>query len=263
MNFEDVHFLTRCLRYRFRTEKLPLKTLMRLDLRGATVIDIGANKGIYSFWLSRAVGPSGKVVAFEPQPEMIRYIRRRKASFGLDNVETIETALSDGRGTAQLTRRCIGDGSASLCMEREQAGNETMAVPLAVLDDLPLTSLGFIKCDVEGHELGVFTGGRRLIETFRPVVQFESLSADAGALFAFFEQLGYLGTMYVGANYQPYATGWQVPHPKFGFGGHRDFLFFPETAIGSTIPLELYEQIKARPVRTARASAMPRPRTSG
>jgi predicted methyltransferase len=69
INFEDVHFLVRCLRYRFRTEKLPLKTLMRLDLKGAAVIDVGANKGIYCFWLSRAVGQSGKVIAFEPQPE--------------------------------------------------------------------------------------------------------------------------------------------------------------------------------------------------
>ncbi|SFV00536.1 FkbM family methyltransferase [Bradyrhizobium arachidis] len=105
MNFEDVHFLVRCLRYRWRTEKLPLKTLMRLDLKGATVIDIGANKGIYSFWLARAVGPSGKVLAFEPQPEMIRYIQRRKQCFGLANVETIEAALSDSCGTAQLTRQ--------------------------------------------------------------------------------------------------------------------------------------------------------------
>ena len=101
MDFEDAHFWVRCMRYRFRTEKLPLKTLMRLDLNGATVIDIGANKGIYCYWLSRAVGGSGKVMAFEPQPEMINYIRDRKQSFALDNVEIIPTALSDRHGTAQ------------------------------------------------------------------------------------------------------------------------------------------------------------------
>src|ERR1700744_4417508 len=107
MDFEDAHFWVRCLRYRFRTERLPLKTLMRLDLKGATVIDIGANKGIYCFWLSRAVGRSGKVWAFEPQPEMVNYIKSRKRSFGLDNVEITLTALSDHRGTAQLTRQRI------------------------------------------------------------------------------------------------------------------------------------------------------------
>lgn len=244
MNFEDAHFLVRCLRYRWHTERLPLKTLMLLDLAGATVIDIGANKGIYSFWLSRAVGPSGEVLAFEPQPEMIGYIKRRQQCFGLANVETIETALSDCRGTAQLTRQRVGDGSASLCPERNRSGNELVKVSVAVLDDFDLSNLRFIKCDVEGRELGVFSGARRLIEKFRPVVQFESVAADAGALFAFFEGLGYLGTMYLDNDYRPYATGWQLPHRKFGLGGHRDFLFFPESAIGSTIPLALYERIK-------------------
>jgi FkbM family methyltransferase len=267
MNFEDLHFLVRCLRYRFRTERLPLKTLMLLDLAGATVIDIGANKGIYSFWLARAVGPSGKVLAFEPQPEMVRYIQQRQLCFGRGNVETIETALSDCRGTAQLTRQRVGDGSASLCPERNRSGNELVEVPVAVLDDFEPTNLRFIKCDVEGHELGVFTGARRLIERFRPVVQFESVSADAGELFAFFERLGYLGTMYLDDGYLPYATGWQVPHRKFGLGGHRDFLFFPESAIGSTIPLALYEQIKASETAPARMGCatqpVPRARPAG
>lgn len=165
IDFDDVHFLVRCLRYRFRTEKLPLKTLMRLDLKGAAVIDVGANKGIYCFCLSRAVGQSGKVLAFEPQPEMIRYIQSRKRCFAFDNIETIETALSDHSGAAQLTRQRIGDGSASLQIERQRSGNEEIDVPLARLDDFEVANLKFIKCDVEGHELSMFTGARRLIET--------------------------------------------------------------------------------------------------
>jgi FkbM family methyltransferase len=252
IDFDDVHFLVRCLRYRFRTEKLPLKTLMSLDLDGAAVIDVGTNKGIYCFWLSRAVGQSGKVLAFEPQPEMIRYIRSRKQCFAFDNIETIETALSDHRGVAQLTRQRVGDGSASLQVERKKSGNEAIGVPLARLDDFEISDLKFIKCDVEGHELNVFTGARRLIETFRPVVQFESLPSEADRLFSFFEELGYLGTMFLGNRYFPYLEGWRVPHPKFGFGGHRDFLFFPEIAIGSTVPLELYRRIKPSVAPSAR-----------
>lgn len=37
MIFEDAHFLARCLRYRFHTERLPLQTLMLLNLKGGTV----------------------------------------------------------------------------------------------------------------------------------------------------------------------------------------------------------------------------------
>ena len=245
MDFEDAHFWVRCLRYRFRTEKLPLKTLLRLDLKGATVIDIGANKGIYCFWLSRAVSRSGKVLAFEPQPEMVNYIKSRKRSFGLDNVEITLTALSDHRGTAQLTRQRIGDGSASLQLERQGSGSELITVPLALLDDFEVTNLKYIKCDVEGHEPSVFAGARRLIETFRPIVQFEAVEADSGGLFAFFEALGYRGTTFIGNAYYPYSKAWRVPHPKFGLGGHRDFLFFPESAIGSTVPSALYRRFTA------------------
>jgi len=53
---DNVHFLVRCLRYRFRTEKLQIKTMMALQLKGATVLDIGANSGIYCFWMMGAVG---------------------------------------------------------------------------------------------------------------------------------------------------------------------------------------------------------------
>ncbi|MGY3653184.1 FkbM family methyltransferase [Bradyrhizobium sp. LM4.3] len=176
---------------------------------------------------------------------MIRYIQTRRARFAFNNVEIFETALSDYRGTAQLTRQRIGDGSASLCLERMNPGDETISVPLLPLDDFELQNVKFIKCDVEGHELSAFAGARRMIEANRPVVQFESLSANAGDLFSFFEELGYLGIMYLDNQYLPYQTGWQIPHSKFGTGGHRDFLFFPETAIGSTIPLSLFQQFKA------------------
>lgn len=243
MTFEDAHFLARCLRYRFHTERLPLQTLMLLNLKGGTVVDIGANKGIYCFWLARAVGRSGQVLAFEPQPEMIRYIASRKRRFGLENVATVQTALSDYCGAARLTRRRVGDGSASLDLGRGEDGSETLEVPTAMLDNFDLSNVKYIKCDVEGHELSVFAGARRLIETFRPVVQFESLAADAGNLFSFFERLGYSGTMFLDNDYVPYSTGWKVPHSKFAFGGHRDFLFFPKEAIGSTIPETLYRRI--------------------
>jgi precorrin-6B methylase 2 len=78
---DNAHFLIRCLRYRYRTERLQIKTMMGLDLRGAMALDIGANKGIYCFWMIRAVGPSGNVIAFEPQLEMCDGIERQKLRF--------------------------------------------------------------------------------------------------------------------------------------------------------------------------------------
>lgn len=217
---EDVHFLARCLRYRFRTERQQLKALLDLDLEGATVLDIGANRGIYSFWLSRAVGPGGRVMAFEPQPEMVEYIERRR----LRNVEVINVALSDHAGPASLSRKRVGDGSASLCRNI----GDNIGVMLARLDDFgPIQNLKFIKCDVEGHELNVFRGGERLLRSARPILQFESTPDEIEPIQSFLKDLGYSGLMFSENGCLAVEEIKRVPHHKFGFGGHRDFLFRP------------------------------------
>jgi FkbM family methyltransferase len=244
---DHAHFLVRCLRYRFRTEKLEIKTMMRLQLRGATVLDIGANKGIYCFWMLRAVGPSGCVIAFEPQPEMRDSIERRKSRFDWRNLRVINMALSNADGSMNLSRQKVGDGSASLEPARRRTTDATLDVQVTRLDaiaDETFSNLKFIKCDVEGHELNVFLGGEQTLRRHRPVVQFESTVTDPRTqqIFQFFRSLGYSGVLLLGNSYLPYANPDAVPHYKFGMEGHRDFLFFPPEAIGTTIPFDLSRQ---------------------
>ena len=216
---------------------------MGLNLSGATVLDIGANKGIYSFWMARAVGEAGRVLAFEPQPEMRIYIESRKANFGWRNVTVFETALSNAPGMAVLARQRIGDGSASLQPSRRRDSSETITVALTKLDDMQnLAGPKFIKCDVEGHEHQVFLGAEETIRKHRPVVQFEAIAAETPDLFSFFLDLGYSGVMLLGDRYLPYTNPDKVPHYKFGQGGHRDYLFFHPEAVGATIPLSISRQ---------------------
>ncbi|MGY8711959.1 FkbM family methyltransferase [Bradyrhizobium sp. 18BD] len=237
--YEDARFLMRSLRYRFRTERLQLKTLARLRLTGATVLDIGANKGIYAFWLARAVGPAGKVLAFDPQPEMIDYIAVRRAQFGWQNILPVNVALSNDEGVAKLSRKRAGDGSASL----SRTIGTTLSVPTKRLDSFnDLSNLKYIKCDVEGHELNVSRGAELTIRRFRPVIQFESTPPEDVELFRFFEGLGYSGIMFLGDRYLPCSNPEQVPHYKFGLGGHRDFLFFRPEALGSIIPENIFSR---------------------
>ena len=104
------------MRYRLHTEKLKIKTLMQLDLDGAAALDIGANKGIYCFWMLRAVGRSGRVVAFEPQPEMAEAIRQKQARFDWANLEIV--ALSDAEGEIEPRAR---PGRRWQCVARDLA----------------------------------------------------------------------------------------------------------------------------------------------
>ena len=244
---DNAHFLIRCLRYRFRTEKLQIKTMMGLHLKGATVLDIGANNGIYCFWMMRAVGPSGNVIAFEPQPETCEGIVRQKFRFNWSNLRVMNVALSDLEGQKSLSRQRIGDGSATLEATRRRKTDATLKVQVTKLDtiaDETFSKLKFIKCDVEGHERNVFLGGEQTIRRYRPVVQFESTVTDPRTqdIFEFFRDLGYSGVLLLGNTYLHYSNPESVPHYKFGMGGHRDFLFFPPEAIGTTIPFNLSRQ---------------------
>lgn len=242
--FAILHFVHRCLRYRFRTERLQIETLMLLSMKGATAIDIGANKGIYCFWMLRAVGSHGRIIAFEPQPEMHDAIERLRTRFGWGHLRVIKCGLSSSSGSVVLARQSPGDGSASVEPSRRNESAECIEIEISKLDafaDDIGPALKFIKCDVEGHELDVFLGGEEIIRRHRPVVQFESTVTDPRTeeIFAFFRRLGYSGVLMLGGKYLDYRDYGTVPHYKFGRGGHRDFLFFPAEAIGATIPQPL------------------------
>ena len=105
---------------------------------------------------------------------------------------------------------------------------DTIGVTLARLDDLgPVPDLKFIKCDVEGHELSVFRGAEQLLRSARPIIQFESTPDEIEPIRSFVEGLGYSGLMFGQSDTRPIEDIKRTPHPKFGFGGHRDFLFCP------------------------------------
>jgi ubiquinone/menaquinone biosynthesis C-methylase UbiE len=62
---------------------------------GMTVADIGAGTGYFEPWLSRAVGPTGKVLALDVEPDMVRYITERAAREHLANVTASQVAIDD------------------------------------------------------------------------------------------------------------------------------------------------------------------------
>src|SRR5206468_2011173 len=81
---------------------------------GDTVVDMGANFGLYTYHLSRAVGPSGRVYAFEPVPYTNATLRRVAARLGVRNAEIASKGCSDrgGRVTFSLPLQASGAISA-------------------------------------------------------------------------------------------------------------------------------------------------------
>ncbi|MCA9303823.1 MAG: FkbM family methyltransferase [Phycisphaerales bacterium] len=195
------HMLHRAWRYRLRTERDEIGFLLKQDLAGKLAVDIGANRGIYSFWMHKKVGPSGRIVGFEPQPEMVEALNRLKNSFRLSNLTIVNAGLSTQPGELQLVRKPDHWGGASF--ERKPVGDEeSMIVPVTTLDlyasehfDRPV---GFIKCDVEGHEPMVFRGAERVLREDRPTLLFEchEKQVSDGEFFGYLEGLGYAGSFF-------------------------------------------------------------------
>src|SRR3984957_4714418 len=76
---------------------------------GMTVIDIGANLGVYSLPMARLVGPEGQVFAYEPATETRRLLALSKAKNCADNLHIIAAALSDGEREGHLVLETLSE----------------------------------------------------------------------------------------------------------------------------------------------------------
>lgn len=156
-------------------------------------LDVGANLGLYTYFLARACR---HVYAFEPNPNPLHTLRAVADS----NVTVLPLALSDESGEAELTvprgRRGWTNNGATLCAG--YAGPSlTLKVPARRIDDLGLRDIGIIKIDVEGYELGVLRGARETLARERPALLVENEIAHVGdkfgQLFDFLASAGYRG----------------------------------------------------------------------
>lgn len=191
-----------------------IRRIMSVLARPGTIaIDVGANRGVYTFILSSRVGPTGRVHAVEPYPgnaARLRTLARRRG-----NVTFHPVALSDRPGEAGLRvplyrgRRI--DALATLG-SRVSTCYEEFVVPLCPLDDLLRDAKGpvtFLKCDVEGHEDRVLRGAAATLRDHMPaiVVEIEQRHrADpVGRTFAYLLGLGYIGYFLTSSGLRPLA----------------------------------------------------------
>jgi len=196
--FQKLHMVHRCWRLRFKSEVPSIQYVRSADLAGCTLLDIGANKGVYSIYMSRAAGPLGKLLAFEAQPELGDHLRAVKRSFNLDNMIIVNQGLSSKPGVLTMRRTEAGSGMASFHNDAAD-GLDAIDIQVIKLDDyVEEHSTGpvrFIKCDVEGHELDVFRGGENLLLRDKPTLLFECHDSEVekGELFGYLTGLGYDG----------------------------------------------------------------------
>jgi FkbM family methyltransferase len=182
---------------------------------GETALDLGANFGLYSYHISRALGGSGRVCAFEPVPFTFATLQLVSKILRFRNVTLFEKGCSAeaGRISFEVPVQASGAfaaGQAYIGGRRDnRAGKETqvrwagtreVVCEVVMLDDfLPdLDDLSLIKCDVEGAELFAFRGAKELISKHLPTVIceinpwfLEGFGVQLEELTAFFFDQGY------------------------------------------------------------------------
>lgn len=139
----------------------------RLARPGAVVFDVGAHAGYYTLIFSQAVGPAGRVVAFEPDPQNVGRLRRHLDLNDAGNVTLVEAAVSD---SDESGRFAPGRDSYTGRLDRHGA----IQVAAVTLDDLVeagrVPPPALMKIDVEGAEMQVLAGCRRLLLSHRPTL---------------------------------------------------------------------------------------------
>lgn len=189
-------------------------------------IDIGANRGIYAYALSRI---ASHVHSFEPLKECCEYID----DYGSARISVHNVALSDAAGEFDLFipidkgRKVLTRAS----LRPDRGPYEQRRIRTMRLDDLDLGPVAFIKIDVEGAEFSVLKGAARTLDAHQPnlLVEIDRARRDESSFRAMIGWLtgrGYTPYIFSGGEIRESAQPWQAPESIY------NFMFLPQHATG-------------------------------
>ena len=154
--------------------------------KNGLVLDVGANIGNHTLYLSAVVGC--QVVAFEPNSSLVRALQNSVNINGFNDLVTIyNCGLGGGISTGSFEKEIPGN----LGAQRILLGNGDIEV--RPLDDIKFDKIvDIIKIDVEGMELDVLAGGRLLIDRDKPLLYIEcKTEGDFTSIYEWVKSLGY------------------------------------------------------------------------
>lgn len=134
------------------------EVLWRLTEEGATVFDVGANIGYFTSLLARRVGPTGRVLAFEPHPETLQLLRRNVSESGDRNVQVENVALSDVDGEGALDNFSDQENNTSYSFLTDKPSSKALTVKVVRGEKYLDAKVTLMKIDAQWHEASVLAG---------------------------------------------------------------------------------------------------------
>jgi FkbM family methyltransferase len=172
--------------------------LKKIVKPGFYCLDIGANLGYYSTFLSKLAGPQGKVLAVEPVPMFQKIWRDNVKASGVNNLELLPYALGGENTRIQMGTPerdgLLHHGMTKITTTANEKYARTYDVEMKVPDELfrNLNRLDFVKCDVEGFEYQVFSHLQETLKKFKPFIQTElNGTENRQAVITLLQNLGY------------------------------------------------------------------------
>lgn len=167
-------------------EKKTRELCMSFLKPGMTFVDVGAHVGLYAIPAASAVGPSGKVVAFDPDPDNFALLSRNVKASGYRNIELHQMAVSNINGNLTLHRSPYNTGDHQLFFTG--SGRQKVTVQSVTLDEFfkgRTDSIDVAKFDIQGAEAAALQGMVEILANsmnLRMFIEFApSMLEDAGA----------------------------------------------------------------------------------
>lgn len=215
--------------------------------RSDIVLDVGANVGAHSVFLSHLVQDEGRVLAFEPIAPNIDALRetvRRRSR--ISNISIFHVAVGNpGKARQDVVMKAPGDDLTQASLKVQGAGSwgekasvREYGASLTGLDFEPdvqaLPAIDFIKIDVEGGELDVLKGATETIYRHRPLIYCEvyekwatSFGYTPADLLRYVGSLGYAEARVISKG-TVQALSLHGNHPPGMFETSSDVLFFTD-----------------------------------
>lgn len=200
-------------------DKIVPETLWRLLDAGEVAVEVGANIGQNCALMAAKAGPNGRVIAFEPHPEIFGELQRncqrwRRLDFAPIQLERLALGQTDGEAFLAVGES-FASNRGSAVLQTDPGGGQGTAVGVRRLDEFleGISQVGACKIDVEGLELQVLLGAEKTLQrrAIRDII-FEDFNERPSAAMAFLQQHGFtifgLHDSWLKPRLVPLVAGW-------------------------------------------------------
>jgi FkbM family methyltransferase len=179
------------------------RLLQSLVRPGDVVLEVGANIGVHTLGLARAVGPAGRIYAIEPQRRLFQMLCANLALNDIDNVHARQQGLGATPEVLWVSTPTTAAPANFGGISLQRQGEEP--VDVVTIDQLGLDRLDLIKIDVEGMEEAVLRGGVETIRRLAPRLYVENDRPETSAsLIRLIRDLGYRMWWHLPGLYSPH-----------------------------------------------------------